>query len=730
MFAAHLTRELAGVLERPDLRVIADGRRIRLDPALAAPFRVGPQSGVTPGEVTQSDVTLGEVTLGAPSLAGPAQAAIILRHALELARLLPLAPAKPVLAGLCAARVAALFRGLDGPDGGAMPDLPWLDAMAAERPPDAACLAALWPCLAPLQPAVAGPGAAGADGFTALAARLAALWPLLGPAEALMAEGGDARLAVDPATGLNHYGCSHRPRPWAVTFASSTASSLSERGFAGAEAARLRLVGGALTGGGTAGDGTAGDGAAVRAGMVADLRRRIGRHYRLAAGESVVLAPSGTDCELHALALAALAPGGRAVSNILLAPEETGSGVPLAARGCHFAHDTALGAAVPKGGLIDGFARETLLLSVPLRGPDGALRPEDAVDADCAALVRQAVAAGRHVLLHRLDLSKTGLLAPGMAMLDELAGGGPDGRAPDVVVDACQARLDPERVRAYLDRGWMVMVTGSKFFTGPPFCGALLLPAGVAARLERGMLPAGLAAYSHQSEWPDAPGTAHLAAGENVGLMLRWHAALAEMAALHAIPRPVVRARLARFLDAVEGAIDASGDLRRLPGPAPARAPLADAWDDRATILSFFVRDPMADDGADGGRFVPLGLEDARALYRWLNADLSRLLSAPADRALGGVLCHVGQPVPLPHPSRPGMAGALRLSAGARLVSGEPSHDGLVPDRRMDREIGDARLVLDKIGLILRHWAILRAADPVQTYAPVRAMDGGMAPSR
>ncbi|NVN12286.1 hypothetical protein HUK84_14340, partial [Nguyenibacter vanlangensis] len=76
------------------------------------------------------------------------------------------------------------------------------------------------------------------------------------------------------------------------------------------------------------------------------------------------------------------------------------------------------------------------------------------------------------------------------------------------------------------------------------------------------------------------------------------------------------------------------------------------------------------------------------------------------------------------------MAGALRLSAGARLVSGEPSHDGLVPDRRMDREIGDARLVLDKIGLILRHWAILRAADPVQTYAPVRAMDGGMAPSR
>ncbi|MDT8870523.1 hypothetical protein RAA17_03255 [Komagataeibacter rhaeticus] len=36
----------------------------------------------------------------------------------------------------------------------------------------------------------------------------------------------------------------------------------------------------------------------------------------------MVLAPSGTDCELYALALAGLAPGGRPVSNILLAPRK------------------------------------------------------------------------------------------------------------------------------------------------------------------------------------------------------------------------------------------------------------------------------------------------------------------------------------------------------------------------------------------------------------------------
>jgi hypothetical protein len=146
-----------------------------------------------------------------------------------------------------------------------------------------------------------------------------------------MERGGDARLRVDPHTGLNGYGSSHRLRPWAVTYASSTASSVSERGYAGAEAPRRRILRGALLGRPADTEATA-------------IRAELSAHYDLPSGSGVVLAPSGTDCELLALALVQLEPHPGATTSLLMALEETGSGVPLAAIGRHFANDTARGA--------------------------------------------------------------------------------------------------------------------------------------------------------------------------------------------------------------------------------------------------------------------------------------------------------------------------------------------------------------------------------------------------
>ncbi|MCE2575776.1 hypothetical protein [Komagataeibacter sp. FNDCR2] len=691
MFAHTLTQELMRVLERPDLRVIAGERRILLDPALDLPFRILPDGGIV---------------LGMPAQGQQEVTAFYLRHALELAIMLEIAPDRPVCAAFCAARTAALFWYLDTGRQDADAPAPWVLRMARSHVPPADDLREIWSCLAALQPP---PARMDSDGFTTRAHEaLQALWPLLGPTEALMATGGDARLSVDPATGLNHYGCSHRPRPWAITFASSTASSLSERGFAGAEKARLALLAGVLHG---RLETTACE-------LDAGIQARLAKHFGLRGDEGVVLAPSGTDCELYALACATLAPGGRPVGNILIAPEETGSGVPLAATGCHFANDTARGVAVMCGTRIEGFPADTLVANVPMRDAQGHVRPPADVDADTCRLTREMRKAGRHVLLHRLDLSKTGLLAPGLEALEQA--GQPDpvtGDRPDVVVDACQARLDPARVRAYLDRGWMVMVTGSKFFTGPPFCGALLLPAAVRRRLDGPRpVPAGLGDYSHRCAWPRGRALAGLPGGHNIGLILRWWAALSEMAAFRVLPRAVVHDRLRGFLATVEARIMADPLLELLPPVAPRRSRLDHAWDCLPTIMCFFVRAP---DHAGTG-FRPLALAQARRLYAWLNTDLSGIVPAnDPDAAVAAVLCHVGQPVPMAHPGLPGaIAGVLRISAGARLVSGEPSHEGMDPTGRLRREAGNVSRILDKVGLILRHWSRLNSADPVQTYLP------------
>ena len=542
---------------------------------------------------------------------------------------------------------------------------------------------------------------------TAAYHRLVDAWDLLGPTEWLMEQGGDARLATDPFTGLNGYGCSHRPRPWAVTFASSTASSSSERGYLGADAARRRMIAASFAGSATE---------AVTA-EAERARQALKVHFQLPPDSAVVLAASGTDSELIALALAAAASE-RPVTNILLAPEETGSGVPLAASGRHFAVDTARGGSVPKGETVLGFRDDTILMAIAVRRPDGEVRPAAAVDADCVAAVGAAIAAGRRPVLHILDVSKTGLRAPSLSCAAALSAR--FGTAMDVIVDACQTRLNPGTVRDYIGRGWIVQITGSKFFTGPPFSGALLAPAGVAARLATRPLPAGLKLYSGRPEWPATQrGLDSLLPAGNHGLVTRWHAALAEMEAFADVPAARRRVVLRRFVEHVDRCIDQTAGLvavdHRLPGEDPAD------WDGTATIRCFAIRRTAIATGSlqqpeTGNECLDLAM--ARKIYVWLNADLWPALESVAPLADQHVLrrrCHVGQPVAVAIDGRP--AAALRVSAGARLVSGEPSLAHLDPDERLERELGDVAGLFRKLSMILAHYDKLTAVNPLPSYA-------------
>jgi hypothetical protein len=199
---------------------------------------------------------------------------------------------------------------------------------------------------------------------------------------------------------------------------------------------------------------------------------------------------------------------------------------------------------------------------------------------------------------------------------------------------------------------------------------------------------------------------AGLAPEGNYGLALRWHAALAEMRAFARVA-PVLRAEiLAGFGETVRAAIAANPALALLPAPEISRGA---GWELLPSIFTFSLRAPHA----PGRCLTPV---EARAVYLWLNTDLSGLLPGAA---VAGRICHIGQPVPLPQPGGEGLQGVLRVSAGARLISGEPSHAGLDPAARLAREFADVVTVFEKIGLVLSNWTLLWAANPSPRYRPM-----------
>ena len=513
------------------------------------------------------------------------------------------------------------------------------------------------------------------------------LGPLFAPLDFLLAGGGDTRLAVDPETGLNGYGCRPFPRPEAFTFASSTATSISDHAYAAAGAAREALVAATI----------AREGAFDA--RIEAMRARLLALLGLAgSGTEIVFTPSGTDAQLQALFLVQTFLGGP-LTSIVVAADETGSGTGFAVTGRHFNTCTALGHNVLKGDALAGMGDVTRM-DISVCDESGRVRSLDETDRDVIAAVQSAVCNGRKVLLQTMDRSKLWRRAPSQGCVREIQARWPN--AVQVVVDACQMRASPERIRSYLGRGEMVLVTGSKFFTGPPFSGALLVPAFLSAQFCGDVrIPRGLCDYSNASDWPPRWHSicAQLPDTCNVGQWLRWEAALAEMETYFDVPQSFRDKALQRFGATASHLIGAGGLDLLDEDPCDA----SDSIDDREfttrTILPFLVR--------RGGK--PLTRPAAAGIYRALNCDVSGLLPPGAtalERLVAAQLCHIGQPVAVRDAD--GMETAmLRISAGARILSESWCVDGAVAQHNLDCECEQARLIVEKIGLLLRYQIVV-----------------------
>lgn len=516
------------------------------------------------------------------------------------------------------------------------------------------------------------------------------------PVEKMLVLGGDHRLAVDQNTQLNGYGCRPFPRPEAITFSSSTATSISKYAYDLVEKRRRQFISEAIENGVQAAAG----------GLAQEVRDGICHQLGIGSGiAEVLIAASGTDCFLIAQGLMRLISD-RPITTLIVGVEESGSGVKLALQERHFADDAALSGAVHKGQSLAAENNQERQINIPVRDASGAAVPATTLDNQVRDLVVAHVEAGDFVVVHAMNHSKLGYSGPSKALLVELKQ--KFGSKICVAVDACQMRLDREEIVEYLEYQMVVIVTGSKYFTGPPFCGAILVPEQIVLDIrENGAkFDVGFNAYCAKEDFPQRLRSILRDPGKsfNLGPLFRWVAAISEMARYFAIPAAVRLAAVSRFCERVEGILSAAPfielhDQNSYGNIAPG-AKLGEL-SGRRMIFPFFLY------CVRGGIRQVCSEKQAQQIYALLNKDCSKLFSYNNAREfrLLAQMCHIGQPVAAIHRSGADAA-VLRISVGARIFSESYSKStGRMVDALIEDEFWQIGVILAKIELLLNAYS-------------------------
>lgn len=414
----------------------------------------------------------------------------------------------------------------------------------------------------------------------------------------------DARTARD-ANGLDGYGCSSVARPTVLALGSCTASSPTARALQGALEDCARL-----------------DSKGIEA-FAEQTRERLLEAWgirKVGLECDVLFTPSGTDAELMIRWLcAAIAQG--PIQIIMPGASERGSGTAIASDGRHFSTLLPDGNRAKQHAFVCSEEAQSSFVGISHRAIDGQLLPTSAVQQAVADARDVAVASGRSPVIHDVLHSKSGWSST--QHFDTIAN-------TLCVIDAAQARTSPKTVQRALQAQRLVLVTGSKFWGGPPFCGALLVPNSWREAARRAALPAGLRAYFGKALFP--PGwAAKLGArpehGE--GVLLRWSAGLREFESVAGVEPRVLTHTIESFESLVTQTLQSDERVSLLEEPRSV-VDSDSALERCRTVFSFAFRTHATLSLASARRAVeqlhgesagwhlgqPLALAENRVLFR------------------------------------------------------------------------------------------------------------------
>ena len=511
------------------------------------------------------------------------------------------------------------------------------------------------------------------------------------PTEYLLMSGGDLRLNIDEFELLNKYGCRPFPRPEAYTFASSTATSVSNYAFDKTDKVRTILIQNSLK-----------RGLKNATNEFSELlKNNLRKSLKIKDDCQIIFSPSGTDSSLQIAAITQIVSD-KEITHVLVASDETGSGVPTALKGCHFENTTALNYPVKKGDKIKGF-RDVDLIQVPFRDENGQLKSSTQLDTEIFDAISNTNDSGRHIVLHAMDQSKLGYQSPSEEMIRRL--NKLNNLSIQIIVDGSQLRLDPIDIRTYLNKGYIVTITGSKYFTGPPYAGALIIPKNVSESINavKITIPEGLTQYYNHSDWPTSWFCSKdLPDGFNYGSSMRWNAAIVEMDRYYKTPILYRNLGIEMFCNFVEESIKEAPFLEPLFGDeTKINTYNSEKFGLRniRTIFPFFILKNNE----------VLAIDQVKKLYILLNSDISDQFEEASLEIirLAAQKCHIGQAVSVKY-GNDFQSAVLRISLGARVISESwVNRDISLYFRNIEAQMNQITVIIKKIELILSNPELL-----------------------
>ncbi len=290
----------------------------------------------------------------------------------------------------------------------------------------------------------------------------------------------------------------------------------------------------------------------------------------------VIFAPSGSDLPYLPLIFSKILYPEKDIKLLLTCPEELGSGSQLAFLGKNYSKYIQFG---ESSGITEDInpLYNISMERFTARSKDGKiLNNKDAIATDVENEQNKSII-GALVIG-----SKSGIE-------DDIS------IIPDVsanvlwTVDLCQLRNSKRLVNELLDKGCLVMITGSKFYMSPPFSGALLVPKNLSHKIKQvnvdtiKQFVAGYDFIFSKYDFPESWSVLRelFNSRHNNGLVVRWEAALELMERFDQLPKETTRKTIEDWNSTVHKYILESKYLELMPQQDKTNQ----------TIVSFKVKD-------------------------------------------------------------------------------------------------------------------------------------------